>query len=163
MSRRRAALTTVLFLVLAPGTVAGAIPFLISGWPSPAAAPLSVLGTVLVILGIVLTLECFVRFVRQGGGTPAPLAPTERLVVSGPYRWVRNPMYVGMVSVILGQAALFSSLQLLVYGLAVWLILSLIVLVYEEPTLRRTFPLEYAAYFGAVPRWRPRLRPWRPS
>lgn len=82
-------------------------------------------------------------------------------MVAGPYRRVRNPMYVAVVAIILGQAALFADVRLLVYALSVWLGFHAFVVLYEEPTLRRAFPADYAAFVAAVPRWRPRLRPWR--
>jgi protein-S-isoprenylcysteine O-methyltransferase Ste14 len=72
-------------------------------------------------------------------------------------------MYVAVVALILGQAALFGDVRLLAYAAAVWLGFHLFVLIYEEPTLRRAFPKDYAAFTAAVPRWRPRLRPWRPD
>ena len=90
-----------------------------------------------------------------------PVAPPERLIVTGAYRRVRNPMYVAVVSLILGQAALFASLPLAIYGAVVWTGFHAFVLGYEEPTLRRLFPEDYAAFFAAVPRWIPRLTPWR--
>jgi protein-S-isoprenylcysteine O-methyltransferase Ste14 len=89
------------------------------------------------------------------------VAPPERLVVSGPYRRVRNPMYVAVVAIILGQSALFADVRLLVYALIVWLAFHAFVVLYEEPTLQRAFPEDYQLFTAAVPRWRPRLRPWR--
>jgi protein-S-isoprenylcysteine O-methyltransferase Ste14 len=161
MTRAAAILGSVLFLFAAPGTVAGAIPWWITGWPAPRLGPLAVAGAGLILLGGLLLLECFGRFAWQGRGTPAPIAPTARLVVSGPYRRVRNPMYVAVLALIFGQAALFASAPLAIYGLIIWAAFHAFVLAYEEPTLRRSFPADYAAFFAAVPRWRPRLRPWR--
>ena len=103
--------------------------------------------------GAALLLECFGRFAIQGRGTPAPIAPPDRLVITGPYRRVRNPMYVAVTAMILGQAALFTDLRLLIYGLVLWAGFHLFVLAYEEPTLRQLFPQDYAAFFAAVPRW----------
>jgi len=162
MTRATALLGSAAFLVVAPGTIAGLLPWLIVRWPAPIPIPaLAVLGGVVVLLGLLLLLECFGRFAVQGRGTPAPVAPPERLVVTGAYRRVRNPMYVAVTAMILGQAALFASLPLLVYGLVVWAGFHTFVLAYEEPTLRRLFPQDYAAFCAAVPRWIPRLRPWR--
>jgi protein-S-isoprenylcysteine O-methyltransferase Ste14 len=164
MRRSPALIFSFLFLILAPGTIAGLLPWWISGWRFHEAAPwLRALGLVLVAGGLYLLVECFARFALQGHGTPAPLAPPDRLVVTGPYRRVRNPMYVAVVALILGQAALFADLRLLPYAAVVWLGFHLFVLIYEEPTLRRAFPEDYAAFTAAVPRWRPRLRPWRPE
>jgi protein-S-isoprenylcysteine O-methyltransferase Ste14 len=162
MSRPAALAGAILFLFIAPGTIAGLIPYWIAGWPRPdGPIVLTVAGAILIVGGLLLLLECFARFALQGRGTPAPVAPPTKLVVTGPYRRVRNPMYVAVVAIILGQAALFGSLPLLVYAGVVWLGFHLFVLAYEEPTLRQTFPQDYAAFFAAVPRWLPRLRPWR--
>lgn len=162
MSRTTALLGSALFLVLAPGTIAGLGPWLIVRWPAPIPnVALAMLGGFVMALGAVLLVECFARFALQGRGTPAPVAPPERLIVTGAYRRVRNPMYVAVVSLILGQAALFASLPLLIYGAVIWAGFHAFVLGYEEPTLRRQFPQDYAAFFAAVPRWIPRLTPWR--
>ncbi|THD77731.1 MAG: isoprenylcysteine carboxyl methyltransferase [Phenylobacterium sp.] len=162
MNRSSAALGSVLFLVVAPGTLAGLIPWWFTGWRMGEAPTLQrIAGGVLIALGFALLVECFGRFVVQGRGTPAPLAPPDRLVVTGAYRRVRNPMYVAVVAMILGQAALFADLRLLGYAALVWLGFHLWVLAYEEPTLRRSFPTDYARFVAAVPRWIPRLIPWR--
>ena len=88
---------------------------------------------------------------------------SRQLVVNGPYRYVRNPMYVAVVAVIAGQGFLFGNISLLEYGAAVWLAFHLFVMLYEEPTLKRSFGAEYDAFCVKVPRWIPRLRPWQPS
>jgi len=92
---------------------------------------------------------------------PAPIAPTRNLVVSGLYRYVRNPIYVAVVGVILGQAVLFADWRLLGYGALIWLAFHIFVLAYEEPTLRQSYGTEYESYRANVPRWLPRLTPWR--
>jgi protein-S-isoprenylcysteine O-methyltransferase Ste14 len=161
MTRTSASLGSLLFLVVAPGTVAGLGPWWINGWRFEGAPlALRLVGGALIAGGLYLLLECFGRFAVQGRGTPAPIAPPERLVVAGPYRRVRNPMYVAVTALILGQAALFADVRLLAYAAAIWLAFHLFVLIYEEPTLRRAFPQDYAAFTAAVPRWLPRLRPW---
>ena len=108
----------------------------------------------------VVLLDAFARFVREGLGTPAPVAPTEHLVVGGLYRYVRNPMYLAVASLILGQALLLGQLILVPYaalfGLAVWGFVRW----YEEPTLTRQFGAEYEEYRSAVPGWWPRRTPW---
>jgi protein-S-isoprenylcysteine O-methyltransferase Ste14 len=156
---------SILFLLVAPGIVAGVIPWSIShysfGPPLLGVEPLRWLGIVLLILGGVLLLETFARFALQGRGTPAPIAPTKSLVVTGSYRFVRNPMYVAVVSLILGQALLFGNLIVLAYGLAAWLTVHLFVLSYEEPTLSATYGAQYDRYRANVRRWLPRLTPWR--
>src|SRR5262249_37737036 len=122
-----------------------------------------IIGVVLIVAGIPALLDSFGRFALKGLGTPAPVMPTRHLVVSGLYRYVRNPMYVGVVWVVLGQGLLFGDVRLLGYGLVLWLGFHLFVLGYEEPTLRRTFGEEYSAFCSNVPRWIPRLSPWKPS
>ena len=166
MKSRAASLTgSLLFLLIAPGTIAGYIPLLISGLrfdgglgDSP---PLRWAGMALLAFGGLALLECFLRFAWTGLGTPAPIAPPNKLIVTGLYRHVRNPMYVAVVSLVLGQALLLSDPRLLVYAAAVWLCFHLFVLAYEEPTLRAQYPEDYARYGEAVPRWIPRLTPWR--
>ncbi len=154
-----------IFLVLAPGTVAGLIPWQISRWRFSALPlgflPLRIVGGLLIAGGLPVLLDSFARFALQGLGTPAPVAPTQHLVVTGLYRYVRNPMYVAVTSLILGQALLFGNLRVLEYGLVIWLAFHLFVLLYEEPTLRRTFGPEYQSFCANVPRWLPRLRPWQ--
>jgi protein-S-isoprenylcysteine O-methyltransferase Ste14 len=97
----------------------------------------------------------------QGVGTPAPIFPTRHLVVTGLYRYVRNPMYVAVVSTILGQGLVLGNVTLLEYGGVVWLLFHLFVLAYEEPTLRAGFGPEYKVFSAEVPRWIPRFTPWR--
>lgn len=160
MTRGAALFSSLLFLVIAPGTLAGLVPYLISGWPRPEPGLIATLGGVMILLGSLLLLECFGRFAILGRGTPAPIAPPERLIVTGAYRRVRNPMYVAVVAIVLGQAALFVDLRLLGYAAVLWTGFHLFVLLYEEPALSRSFPADYAAFTVAVPRWRPRLRPW---
>ena len=162
MKRVPALLGSALFLIVAPGTLAGFAPWWMTGWRGPfAPLPLAAPAALLIAAGAALLLECFGRFAIQGRGTPAPIAAPDRLVVTGPYRRVRNPMYVAVTTMILGQAALFMDLRLVVYAAVLWLGFHLFVLAYEEPTLRSAFPRDYAAFFAAVPRWIPRLTPWR--
>ena len=111
--------------------------------------------------GLAVLLESFTRFALQGIGTPAPVFPTRHLVVQGAYRYVRNPMYVAVTSLILGQALLLGDTHLLAYAVFPWLVAHLFVVAYEEPTLRRTFGAEYETYCAHVPRWIPRFSPWR--
>ena len=106
-------------------------------------------------------VDSFARFALQGLGTPAPIAPTQRLVVTGLYRYVRNPIYIAVVAVIFGQALLFGDWRLLWYGALLWLAFHLFVVMYEEPTLKESFGAEYEAFRINVPRWIPRLTAWR--
>jgi protein-S-isoprenylcysteine O-methyltransferase Ste14 len=161
MSRAAALLGSFVFLIVAPGTLAGLIPYWLTGWGGAAGLPLRLLGGALIVGGLALLLECFGRFAILGRGTPAPIAPPEKLIVTGPYRRVRNPMYGAVTAMILGQAAWFGDLRLLGYAALVWTGFHLFVLAYEEPTMRRSFPEDYARFFAAVPRWIPRLVPWK--
>jgi len=129
MRPRRAALGSALFFALAPGVVAGVLPWWLTRWTMSAAPP-------------------------------APVAPTERLVTTGAYRCVRNPMYLAVLSAILGQALLLGQPVLLAYAAGVAVMFVIWVRFYEEPVLRQQFGAEYDAYRRAVPAWWPRRRPW---
>jgi protein-S-isoprenylcysteine O-methyltransferase Ste14 len=173
--RRLAAIAgSALFLVIAPGFVAGLVPWWISHWrlehpyfdfdvepPFVGTLLFRFAGGLLVVVGSIGLLDCFVRFAVQGLGTPAPVFPTRHLVVTGLYRYVRNPMYVAVLSTILGQALLFGRFGLIAYGSFVWLMFHLFVLYHEEPTLEATFGSEYRSYRAEVPCWIPRLTPVR--
>jgi protein-S-isoprenylcysteine O-methyltransferase Ste14 len=162
MRRASTILGSAIFLVLAPGTVAGLAPWWISRWRfEPHSAwwlPLQIAGAALVALGGFALLDSFGRFAIKGLGTPAPVFPTRHLVVTGLYRYVRNPMYVAVVALILGQGLIFTNLHLLEYGAAVWLGCHLFVIGYEEPALRASFGPEYEAFCRGVSRWIPHVR-----
>ena len=152
-----AALGSSVFFALAPGVVAGVIPYWITGWEfEPVWPPIQVLGALVTAAAPRVLIHAFARFVREGIGTPAPVAPTQHLVVGGLYRYVRNPMYIAVVGAIVGQAGLFGQPGLLIYGAAMLAIFVAFVRGYEEPTLRRQFGAEYDAYRRAVPGWWPR-------
>ena len=168
-SRRRspraiAAAGTAAFLVLVPGVVAGLIPWALTGWRVDD-APLAVriAGGAVVVGGAAFLIHAFARFVIEGIGTPAPVAPTERLVVGGAYRYVRNPMYLAVGATIVGQALLLAQWGLLAYAALFFAIVATFVITYEEPTLERQFGADYEAYRRAVPGWFPRLHPWKPD
>jgi protein-S-isoprenylcysteine O-methyltransferase Ste14 len=168
MRRHRAVVGSTAFFFLAPGTVAFLVPWLITQqWPGDPlwqdAAMAKLLGTVVGVAGLAALVECFARFALKGLGTPAPVARTEHLVVSGLYRHVRNPMYVAVVAIILGWALWSGVVVVFVYAALVWLIFTTFVLVYEEPTLRATFGKQYEIYCANVGRWIPRLSPWTPE
>jgi len=157
MKRLRAAAGTLIFLFLAPGVVAGLVPWLLTGWRSAGPpAWLEAVGRLLAGVGVAVVLEAFARFAVEGIGTPAPAAPTERLVVGGLYRYVRNPMYLAVASVILGQAAILARWSLVVYALVFGVVVWSFVHWYEEPTLRRQFGPAYEEYVRTVPGWWPR-------
>lgn len=166
MARPWAALGSAIFFVLAPGTVAVLIPWLLTHWEA-ARLPawwwaVRVLGTILMLVGAMVVIQAFVRFVVEGAGTPAPIAPPTHLVVGGWYRYVRNPMYAGLIVAILGQALWLGRWELLVYAGVAWVMPAAFVKWYEEPVLAAQFGDEYDAYRAAVPAWIPRLRPWTP-
>jgi protein-S-isoprenylcysteine O-methyltransferase Ste14 len=153
---------TIVFVALVPGTVVVVVPRLLSGWriqpPLLPWAPVRWIGLVLLLLALPLFLDFLVGFVRRGRGTPAPIAPPERLVVSGGFRYVRNPGYVAVVSMVVGQGLFLGSTAILVYALCLALAFHLFVVLFEEPALRGQFGEEYAAYCRRVPRWLPRVR-----
>ena len=162
MSGRRAAIGSALFLLVAPGTVAGLVPWLLTGWESRSWPwPVRLMGALLLAAAVAALLSAFARFAREGIGTPAPIAPTQRLVVGGLYRHVRNPMYVAVVTAVLGQGLLLGRPVLLFYALALWAVFAAFVRVYEEPVLLDTYGDDYERFRAAVPAWLPRLRPWR--
>lgn len=160
--RRGAALGSAVFFVVAPGVVGGLIPWWLTGWrmasPLPFWTALRLVGVVLLVVGVVVLVSAFVQFVVEGIGTPAPVAPTQRLVVSGLYRYVRNPIYLALLSVIVGQALVLGQPRLFAYAAAVALACVVFVAAYEEPTLRQRYGADYDAYRRAVPAWWPRLR-----
>jgi protein-S-isoprenylcysteine O-methyltransferase Ste14 len=164
VSRLGAAFGSLVFLVVAPGVIAGLVPWLLTDWrSSDPPVPVAVVGAALISAGAGVLLHAFGRFVVEGRGTPAPVAPTERLVVGGLYRHVRNPMYIAVGATIVGQALLLGRPLLLAYAAAFWLVVATFVRSYEEPTLSARYGEEYAAYRRAVPAWWPRLRPWSPG
>jgi len=152
-------LKNLLFTVLVPGTVAGYLPWLIvrrevqvpSGWTFLAGA--------FFLVGGATYLWCVWHFANFGRGTPAPIDAPKKLVTRGLYGFIRNPMYVGVLMVILGWAALFQSSKVLTYAIGVGTFFHLFVVFYEEPHLASAFGTEYARYRSQVGRWIPRI--WR--
>src|SRR5579864_9279859 len=161
MTRSHALAWSAVFFAIAPGTIVGFGPWLVTHWrfvaPFYGVAALRYVGVAMILAALPVTIDSFMRFALQGGGTPAPIRPPEHLVVTGLYRYVRNPMYVAATTMIVGQALLFGSWRLIEYAAIVWLIAHLFVIVYEEPTLRKTYGAEYEHYSAAVPRWIPRF------
>jgi protein-S-isoprenylcysteine O-methyltransferase Ste14 len=162
VTRTRAAVGSLLFAVGQPGVIGVLVPYWITGgWKgSGTAAPLEVAGAVMLAVGVGILAHTVIRFVLEGAGTPFPAAPTENLVVGGLYRYVRNPMYLAVIAIILGQAALLGSAALVLYAAIVWLIVASFVRFYEEPTLSRKYGEQYAAYRRAVRAWWPPTTPW---
>lgn len=158
---------------LLPGMVTLVVPGLILwitgavnvGWGLPAGVALlpTLFGAASIGLGLILVVRTVALFITVGRGTLAPWDPTSRLVVRGPYRYVRNPMISGVLFILLGEAALFGSLPVLAWFGAVWAVNAVYLPLVEERGLRRRFGEEYDAYHEHVPRWVPRLRPWEPG
>lgn len=160
---KRAALGSIAFFLLAPVGIGLVLPGLITGWERPEPFPpliVPIAGWTLAAAGLAIVAACFVRFVREGRGTPAPVAPTETLVVGGLYRYVRNPMYVGVIALILGQALALLSPVLLLYAAVFTAAVTSFVRFYEEPALAAAHGDSFRRYREAVPGWIPRLRPW---
>jgi protein-S-isoprenylcysteine O-methyltransferase Ste14 len=149
-------LKTALFTVIVPGTVAVVIPrYLMGGFNVPRLSPLAAIGAIVTLLGACIYFLCAWEFAVRGLGTPAPIAPTKKLVVSGLHRYVRNPMYIGVALVILGEAVLFRAPYVAEYAALMLFVAHLFVIFYEEPTLRRQFGESYEKYRRTVPRWIP--------
>ena len=166
MRRRTAAVASAVFFVMAPGVVAGLVPWWLTRWRSDRAwsswawGPVRLVGVAMLAVGVAVLVHAFVRFVTEGRGTPAPVAAPQRLVVGGLYRHVRNPMYVAVISTVLGQALLLTQARLMIYAIVVAAAMAAFVHGYEEPALTRRFGEDYRDYLDGVPRWWPRLRPW---
>jgi protein-S-isoprenylcysteine O-methyltransferase Ste14 len=148
------------------GTFGCLLPYLLGEWhfhqPLPYWAVAQAAGGLLICAGLVPLVQAFTEFIKADG-TPVPVASPPRLVVSGFYRYVRNPIYVGFIAIMSGEALLFGSRGLLEYTAVAWCIGAAAVRFYEEPTLARRFGAEYRDYRRAVRGWVPRLRPWTPG
>jgi len=151
-------LKTLLFTILVPGSVLVLIPsWIMGGFPKPTGGPVTWLGMVTIVAGTAIYFRCAWEFAVRGLGTPAPIAPTKFLVTTALHRYVRNPMYIGVFGVLLGEAALFRAIVLLTYAVFCFAAAYLFVIFYEEPTLQRQFGESYAQYRRSVPRWIPKL------
>lgn len=149
-------LNTILFTIFVPGTVLVYIPYGLTGkFHSPASGSLGWLGAALILPGAAVYFRCAWEFAVRGLGTPAPIAPTKYLVTTALHRYVRNPMYIGVFSVLVGEVLLFRSLRLLAYLAFCCVAVQLFVVFYEEPTLHRQFGESYEQYRRSVPRWIP--------
>jgi protein-S-isoprenylcysteine O-methyltransferase Ste14 len=147
------------FLILVPGVVAGYIPLIVlRKGPRIETGILAYLAFPLWFIGGVIFLWSFWNFLAQGRGTPAPIDPPKELVATGFYRYVRNPMYAGLISILIGYFLWFGFRRLLVYACFACVATHLFVSLYEEPTLKRRFGARYADYLQAVPRWIPRFK-----
>ena len=155
-------LKTIIFTVVAPGTITVYLPHVLLSSPTaPPPLPIGLLrslGFIPLVLGAAIYFRCAWDFAFAGRGTPAPIDPPKELVVRGLYRYVRNPMYVGVLTVLLGEVLSFASIGLLAYAGVVFLGFHLFVVFYEEPALQRKFGESYQRYCESVPRWRARMR-----
>lgn len=147
----------IVFTVVVPATVAVYLPMLMTRGRTPGSGVLAALGCVLVVAGALIYLRCAWDFLAFGRGTPAPIDAPKKLVVRGLYRYTRNPMYVGVLTAILGWSALYGAMDLVVYGITVGAAFHLFVVVYEEPHLQQVFGTSYDEYRARVGRWLPRL------
>ena len=152
-------LRTALFTLLVPGTVLGVVPFALiaTNWgPRFDLGAARLIGLLLLLPGVAIIVWCFIDFVHRGRGTPAPYDPPRRLVVTGLYKYTRNPQYLGVILIALSEAVLFG--RTVLFGYAVFLTVGyhLFVRFYEEPTLRRMFGEDYVRYCALVSRWLPR-------
>jgi protein-S-isoprenylcysteine O-methyltransferase Ste14 len=157
------AFRSLLWALLLPGLFAGYIPWRYFGLRSIVLdldQPLHWIGLLGIVVGTLLLAACILEFARSGRGTLSPVDPPRTLVIRGPYRYVRNPMYLGVSLILLGEVVLTRSGGLFGWWAAWFVMVNLFVLLYEEPTLRDEFGAAYTEYTAAVGRWLPRLRPW---
>ena len=166
MRKPVAAAVSVAWGVALGGTFGCLLPYLLGYWhfhePLPHWAVAQVVGGLLIVAGLVPIVQAFIEFIKADG-TPVPPASPPRLVVSGFYRYVRNPIYAGFLAILLGEVLVFGSPGLLEYTAVAWCIGAAAVRFYEEPTLARKFGGEYQHYQRAVRAWIPRLHPWTPA
>jgi protein-S-isoprenylcysteine O-methyltransferase Ste14 len=151
-------LRSIFFTLLFPGAVTLVLPYMIMGGAVSPAGPWTGrqwIGFLLAVAGAVVLVASILDFARKGRGTLAPIDPPKQLVVTGPYRYVRNPMYLGVLTILLGETLFFRSSALLVYSIVVLAMFVVFVHAYEEPTLRRQFGESYSRYARSVRRWIP--------
>ncbi len=153
------ALKSLLFLIAAGGLGAGYIPLaLLPRVPQVETGPFAYLAFALWFIGGVTILWCFSDFAFKGHGTPNPLDPPKELVAAGPYRYVRNPIYLGVLTIIVGYFFWFKTIWMLAYAVVVFLVCHLFISLYEEPTLKKKFGAAYENYYNSVPRWIPKIK-----
>jgi protein-S-isoprenylcysteine O-methyltransferase Ste14 len=152
------ALSTIFFTALQPGLVAGYFPWLIArdDFQGRLAQPFGLqqyLGIVIGMLGFVIMMICIARFAMEGMGTLSPADPTKRLVIRGLYKYSRNPMYIGVTGLLVGESVFTQSSALWMYSIIVFAMFNLYIVFFEEPRLKRDFGKEYGDYCAAVRRW----------
>ena len=151
-------LKNLVFTLVVPGTVGVYVPLLLARGRAPASGLVFLLALTLLVTGSVIYAWCVWEFAVFGRGTPAPINAPKKLVVRGLYRYTRNPVYVGVLTVLLGWAAMFRGMNLLIYAFCVGICFHLFVVLYEERHLRLQFGAEYDDYCAKVGRWLPRFR-----
>jgi protein-S-isoprenylcysteine O-methyltransferase Ste14 len=151
-------LRNLFFTLIHPGLVIGLIPYWILGnkavksFPKPL-YPYQYLGILLFIIGLIVLFDCIIRFLVEGRGTLSPIDPTKRLVITGLYKYSRNPMYLGVMMILIGEAIFFQSGNLWIYLVLIFIIFNLFIMLVEEPRLRRDFGEDYYQYCRKVRRW----------
>lgn len=157
----------LIFTVFVPGTVAAYIPYrIIKNLHSSLAIHwelLKFISVIFIFVGVAIYFSCLLHFALTGHGTPAPIDAPKRLVIKGLYCYVRNPMYVGVIVVILGWALLYNSFSVFQYAILMWIIFHIVIIFIEEPTLRRQFGEPYKSYCSKVRRWIPGKRYKEPT
>ena len=150
-------LRNLVFTILKPGIVVGLIPFLIIrhtvGGEFSFSNGFQYLGFIVFTIGFLIAVSCIFRFAFEGRGTLSPLDPTQKLVINGFYKFTRNPMYVGVLTMLFGEVIFFNSFVLLMYSFCVFLLFNLFIYLIEEPRLKKDFPKEYLEYCNRVKRW----------
>ena len=149
-------LRNLVFTILHPGIVAGLIPYWIIGFDNFTLTDFGILdyfGIAVLLAGLIILFACIYRFARFGKGTLSPADPTKNLVISGLYRYSRNPMYVGVIMILLGECLLSGSTRLAGYTVLIFLLFHLFILYFEEPRLERDFGKDYDRYKRSVRRW----------
>ena len=151
-------LRNLLFTILQPGVVTVLFPYLILSYSERTNLPerwavMNVIGAILMLIGVSILLRCILRFATEGKGTISPLDPTKELVAKGLYRYSRNPMYLGAMTLLIGEALFWSSLALAIYSVVVFIGFNLFIILHEEPRLKRDFGDEYNEYYKRVRRW----------
>lgn len=144
-------------MIIGPGSVIVLIPYLIISFFSPPdyykIVRLQYIGIIPFLIGLVISLRCFYDFISVGKGTPVPIDPPKKLVIIGMYRFVRNPMYIGILFLLFGEAIFFKSFVLLGYTACVYCLFQIFIIGFEEPMLKTKFGKEYEDYCKIVPRW----------
>ena len=156
------AIKTIIATILVPGTACFLIPYFILKAANTSLNPtigiLKVFAILAAAFGTGMVIWVSTAFVRLGKGTPVPIEPPTRLVISGLYRYIRNPMYTGALLIILAEALYFNAINIVIYAGVLWAIFQALLVVYEEPQLKRRFGIAYEDYLASVPRWLPKVQ-----